>query len=48
MGNCNELLYTDGNEQSTHEYVSELLDKETIDTNIYGQSKGRDGSYSTN
>jgi type IV secretion system protein VirD4 len=28
--------------------VSELLGKETIDTNTYGQSKGRNGSYSTN
>lgn len=37
-----------GNEQSTHEYVSKLLGKETIDTNTYGQSKGRSGSYSTN
>jgi type IV secretion system protein VirD4 len=37
-----------GNEQSTHKYVSELLGKETIDMNTYGQSKGRNGSYSTN
>lgn len=28
--------------------MSELLGKETIDTNTYGQSKGRNGSYSTN
>lgn len=28
--------------------MSELLGKETIDTNSYGQSKGRSGSYSTN
>jgi type IV secretion system protein VirD4 len=28
--------------------VSELLGKETIDTNTYGLSKGRNGSYSTN
>ena len=28
--------------------VSKLLGKETIDTNSYGQSKGRNGSYSTN
>ena len=32
----------------THEYVSKLLGKATIDTNTYGQSKGRNGSYSTN
>ena len=37
-----------GNEQSTHEYVSKLLGKQTIDTNTYGQSKGRSGSYTTN
>ena len=34
--------------QSTHEYVSKLLGKETIDTNTYGRSRGRNGSYSTN
>ena len=48
VGNCDELLYLGGNEQSTHEYVSKLLGKETIDYNTYGQSKGRSGSYSTN
>ena len=48
VGNCDEFLYLGGNEQSTHEYVSKLLGKETIDTNTYGRSKGRNGSYSTN
>ena len=48
VGNCDELLYLGGNEQSTHEYVSKLLGKETIDMNTYGQSKGRNGNYSTN
>jgi type IV secretion system protein VirD4 len=48
VGNCDQFLYLGGNEQSTHEYVSKLLGKETIDTNTYGQSKGRNGSYSTN
>ena len=47
-GNCDSFLYLGGNEQSTHEYVSKLLGKETIDLNTYGQSKGRSGSYSTN
>ncbi len=37
-----------GNEQSTHKYLSELLGKETIDTNTYGKSTGHSGSYSTN
>ena len=32
VGNCDEFLYLGGNEQSTHEYVSKLLGKETIDT----------------
>lgn len=48
VGNCDEFLYLGGNEQSTHKYVSELLGKSTIDLNTYGQSKGRNGSYSTN
>ena len=48
VGNCDEFLYLGGNEQSTHEYVSKLLGKETIDMNTYGQSRGRSGSYSTN
>ena len=48
VGNCDEFLYLGGNDQSTHEYVSKLLGKETIDTNTYGRSKGRNGSYSTN
>ena len=47
-GNCDELLYLGGNEQSTHKYISELLGKETIDTNTYGKSTGHSGSYSTN
>ncbi len=48
VGNCDEFLYLGGNEQSSHKYVSELLGKETIDTNTYGQSRGRNGNYSTN
>lgn len=47
-GNCDEFLYLGGNEKETHKYVSELLGKETIDTNTYGQTKGKSGSYSTN
>lgn len=37
VGNCDEFLYLGGNEQSTHKYVSELLGKETIDTNTFGR-----------
>lgn len=48
VGNCDTFLYLGGNEQATHKYVSELLGKETIDTNTYGKSSGRSGSYSTN
>lgn len=48
VGNCDQFLYLGGNEQSTHKYVTELLGKETIDTNTYGKSTGHSGSYSTN
>ena len=48
VGNCDEFLYLGGNEEETHKYVSELLGKETIDTNTYGQTKGKSGRYSTN
>lgn len=46
IGNADTLLYLGGNEQSTHEYVSKLLGKETISTTSSSQSKGRSGSYS--
>ncbi len=46
-GNCDEFLYLGGNEQSTHKYVSELLGKETIDTNNYDLNRGRSGGGST-
>ena len=48
VGNCDEFLYLGGNEQSTHKYVSELIGKETIDTNTYGRSYGTHGNYTTN
>ena len=48
LGNCDQFLYLGGNEQSTHKYVSELLGKETIDSNSYGKSTGRGGSYNKN
>lgn len=48
VGNCDQFLYLGGNEQSTHKYVSEQLGKETIDTNTYARSFGRNGNYSTN
>ena len=48
IGNCDEFLYLGGNEKEGHKYVSELCGKETLDTNTYGQTKGRSGSYSVN
>lgn len=48
VGNCDEFLFLGGNEKSTHQYVSEMLGKETIDTNNFGKSTGHGGSYSTN
>ena len=48
VGNCDTFLYLGGNEQSSHKYVSELLGKETIDTNTYGSSRGRNGNYTKN
>ena len=48
VGNCDTFLYLGGNEQSTHEYISKMLGKETIDTHTHGVTKGRQGSSSTN
>lgn len=47
-GNCDTLLYLGGNEQSTHEYVSKALGKETIDTRTRGVTRGHNGSSNTN
>lgn len=46
IGNADAFVYLGGNEQSTHKYVSELLGKETIDTQSSSHSKGRNGSFS--
>ncbi len=48
VGNCDTFLYLGGNEQSTHEYISKMLGKETIDTRTRGVTKGQHGSSSTN
>ena len=48
IGNCDTLYYLGGNEQSTHKFLSEYLGKETLDTNTYGKSGGKNGNYSTN
>jgi type IV secretion system protein VirD4 len=47
-GNCDTLVYLGGNEQSTHEYISKLLGKATIDKRSTGESRGRQGSSSRN
>jgi len=48
VGNCDTTLFLGGKEKSTLKEISEILGKETIDTNTYGKSRGRNGSYSTN
>ena len=47
VGNCDTMLYLGGNEQSTHEYISKMLGKETIDTRTRGITKGQHGSSNT-
>lgn len=44
IGNCDSVLFLGGNEQSTTEWVSKRLGKETIDMKESSQSKGRNGS----
>ena len=48
VGNCDELLYLGGNEKETHKYLSELIGRETIDTNTFGRNRGRNGSMTIN
>lgn len=45
---CSIFMYMGGMEQSTHEYVSKTLGKETIYTNSFGFSRGRNGNYTKN
>ena len=47
-GNCDSLVYLGGNEASTHEYISKLLGKATIDKRSTGETRGRQGSSSRN
>lgn len=47
-GLCDEILFLGGNETSSHEWISKLLGQETIDTNTFGFSRGRNGSSSKN
>ena len=49
IGNCDTLLFLGaGNEPTSLEYIAKLLGKETLDTRTRGQTKGRNGSSSTN
>lgn len=47
-GQCDELLFLNGNEYSAHEQISKMLGKETLDTTSYNQQYGMQGHYTTN
>lgn len=47
-GNCDTLVYLGGNEQGTHEYISKLLGRWTIDKRSMGETRGSHGSSSRN
>lgn len=44
LGNCDEFVFLGGNEQSTHEYISKQLGKETIWQRSESVNRGRNGS----
>lgn len=48
IGNCDTTLFLGGQEQTTLEYLSKRLGKETIDTLSHSRSRGRSSSSSTN
>lgn len=48
IGNCDSFLFLGSKEQSTLEYVSKQLGKETIDTRNINYGKGKQGSTSYN
>lgn len=48
IANCDSFLYLGGNDEESLKVVNGMLGKETIDTNTYGKTSGRNGSYSTN
>ncbi len=45
VGNCDSLLFLGGNDETTLNYLSKGLGKETIRTVNTSQTKGRNGSY---
>lgn len=47
-GNCDTLVHLGGNEKSTHQYISEMLGKSTIDKRSTGETRGVHGSASRN
>ena len=47
-GNCDTLVYLGGNEQSTHDYISKMLGKATVDKRSSGETRGKNGSSSRN
>ena len=47
-GSCDTVVYLGGNEQGSHEYISKLLGKQTIDKKTTGESRGGHGSSSRN
>lgn len=47
VGLCDSFLYLGGSEKETHKYVSELIGKQTISSDITNRSRGRNGSCST-
>ena len=48
IGNCDSFLYLGNNEQGTHEYISKMLGKQTIDTQTYSRSRGNMANFTTN
>lgn len=46
VGLCDTFLYLGSNEQSTHKFVSEAMDTETVDVKTYSQSRGKTGGSS--
>ena len=42
------IVFAEKIDKETKKRISELLGKETIDTNTFGKSTGRSGNYSTN
>lgn len=47
-GNCDTLIFLGGNEQSTQKYISEQMGKMTLYKKSHGETKGKQGSSSTN